>query len=182
MTLVQQNWAWISSNGLVAAILAATCFGLGWAAATLFFQERMAVLKERQTKPESQASKSFTYPNEGRHGKNVLSNSTDHAVVGEHNSFRAVVPANSKLRIKLEGPAPKNSSDIGPSWSYGVGPINWTANLYEPELGGSQSFVAEAGTADLMLKFTRPGEVRIIAFEGESPSPSWTKVIRVRVQ
>ncbi len=185
MTLLQQNWAWISSNGWGAATLAVACVVFGWGAATLFYQERMTLLKERQTKPEKAAPEtppitSVSYPSDGRHGKNVLANSTDDVIVNEPNSFRAVVPPNSRLHIKLEGSFLENPSVVPASWSYAVGPINWTANRYEAERGGRQSFVAEGGTADLKIFFGRPGEVRITAFEGESPSPSWTKTIRVR--
>jgi hypothetical protein len=182
MELVQQNWHWISTNPWGAAGLALLCITFGWAAASLFYQERIEVLKERQSVPKKQTSSSpqFVYPTVGRHGKNVLANSTKDVFVGDWLSFRAEIPSKSRLHIELQGPEFEDLDDTGASWMYSISTINWTTSKYDAQNGGRQFFDAEEGTADLKLQFARAGEVRITALEGASQTPSWTKVLRVR--
>lgn len=184
MDLLQQNWLWITGNPWGATGLALLCITLGWGAAGLLYQERIEILKERQAAPEKQNSSSaaFAYPSIGRHGKNVLANSTNHVFVGEWLSFRAEIPPKSRLHIELQGPKPEHLGDTGASWSYSIGTINWTASGYDAHAGGRQSFEAEEGTADLKLQFARPGAVQITALEGASQAPSWTRTLRVRAK
>lgn len=134
--------------------------------------------------PEKQAASCavITYPSVGRHGKNVLANSTDDVFVEEWLSFRAEIAPKSRLRIGLQGPKPEYMDDTRASWCYSIGPINWTASEYDPQGGGRQYFDAEEGTADLKLRFDRPGEVQITALEGASQTPSWIRILRVRAK
>jgi len=183
MDLLQQNWLWISNNPWGFASLALFCIALSWGAASLFYRERIEILKERLAAPEKRAvPAAFTYTSSGRHGTNILANSTNDVFVEEWLSFRAEVPPKDRLHIELQGPKPKYLDDTGPSWMYGIGAINWTASGYDPHDGGRQSFEAEGGAADLKLQFLRAGEVQIIAREGTTQSPSWTRTLRVQAK
>jgi hypothetical protein len=182
MDFLQQNWIWISSNPWGAVGLTLSCLTLGWGAASLFYQERIEILKERQGGPQQQPleSSAFAYPLVGRHGKNILANSINDVVVEDWLSFRAEIPSKSRLHIELQGPEWEDLDDTGASWCYSIGPLNWTASKYDLSNGGRQFFDAEGGAADLKLQFLRPGEVRITALEGAAQTPSWTKILRVR--
>lgn len=181
MDLLQQNWLWISSNPWGSASLAFLCIALGWGAASLLYRERIEILKERLAVSEKNAvPTAFTYSSSGRHGKNVLANSTNDVSVEEWLSFRAGVPLKDRLHIELQGPKPRHLGDAGPSWMYSIGAINWTASGYDAHDGGRQSFEAEGGAADLKMQFLRAGEVRIIAREGTSQTPSWTRTLHVQ--
>lgn len=181
MNFLQENWLWISTNPWSVAGFALICISIGWGAATLLYQERIALLKERQatSTKETSLSTAFIYPPVGRHGKNILANSTNDIFIQEWLSFRAEVPPKSRLHIELQGPKPEHLDDTGPSWVFGISIINWTANGYDEASGGRQSFLAEDGIADLKLQFIRSGNVQITAFEGISQTPSWTKTLRV---
>lgn len=81
----------------------------------------------------------------------------------------------------MKGPKPTTLSDTDASWYYSVGKsINWTANDYDNLLGGRQTFHAEGAVADKEMHFARGGEVEIIAYEGDSQTASWRKVLNIR--
>lgn len=77
MEFIQKNWEWISSHPWLVITLALMFFLLGWKAATLFYKERIELLKEKQNgeKPANSEPAVFEYPQNGRYGKNILSNS-----------------------------------------------------------------------------------------------------------
>jgi hypothetical protein len=182
MELIEKNWEWIASNPWGSIGLTILCIALGWGAARLFYQERLEILKERRSSNSShKALDKFKYVEHGRSGKNILSNSHTSVAIDERVSLRAEIPNESKLHIEMKGPKPTTLSDTGASWFYSVGKsINWTANDYEKPSGGRQSFHAEGGVADKELHFARAGEVEIIAYEGNSQTVTWRKVLNIR--
>lgn len=155
--------------------------GLG-GAARMFYQERLAILKEKvlSNSPNEVVGR-FIYAEHGRNGKNILSNSHISVAIEERVSLRAEIPNKSKLHIEMKAPKPTTLGDIGDSWFFSLGKsINWTANDYEKPSGGTQSFHAEGGIADKELYFARAGKVEIVAYEGDSQTISWRKVLNIR--
>lgn len=182
MEFLQTNWHWITSNSWGALGLSILCFTLGWAAARLIYQERLELLKEKSSKHSIEESNvKFIYAEHGRYGKNILSNAHTSIVLNEHVSLRAEIPNRSKLHVEIKGPMPTTLDDNEASWYFAVGKsINWSAKDYESSLGGRQSFYAESGVAEKELHFSRTGEMKIIAYEGDSQIPSWSKTLTVR--
>lgn len=63
MKFIETNWPWISSNPWISSSFAILCFGFGWAAAHLYYKERIEVLRERLATSNdsiSQLKNSFT--------------------------------------------------------------------------------------------------------------------------
>ncbi|WP_412972079.1 hypothetical protein [Glaciecola sp. MF2-115] len=183
MDIIKNNWEWLSVNPWVAIALALMFFGLGWAAANLFYKERIQLLKEKNNASNSQTvvHENFEYPQSGRYGKNVLSNTAQSIGINEKVGFRAEIPKKSRILVVLKGPKPLHKSDKGHSWQYNLSKrSNWTTSTYESESGGRQEFTAENGTADMELEFVRSGEATIEVFEGEDKSVSWVKIITIR--
>ncbi|WP_456983524.1 hypothetical protein [Luteimonas sp. A478] len=181
MDFLQQNWAWMSSNPWGSLGLALLCFGLGWGAARLLYHERLEVLKEKgHAHAGPVPSTTFSYPQHGRHGKNILSNSVNDVALDEHVSLRAEIPASSRMYVEIRGPKPEDLGDTEVSWFFSLGQtINWTSSKYDVAGGGKQSFSAESGIADMQLRFARPGDVQIVAYEGASQTPAWSKTLHV---
>jgi len=187
MDLLQQHWSWIASNPVGFIAMAALFSGLGWTAAKLIYGERIEVLRTRVERTQEHASPvkgqpaAFTYPPHGRHGRNILSNSTHQVHVNEPLSLHAVIPTPERLHIVLSGLPPIYISDTSAAWGFSVvGVVNWVQSLYHQDMKAAQQhFDAEAGPADLQLSFSRTGDLVIQAFEGGSQSLSWTRRIRV---
>jgi hypothetical protein len=183
MEFIKNNWEWFSSNPWVAVTLALMFFGLGWAAAKLFYNERIELLKEKNNGSHSQPVKheNFEYPQSGRYGKNVLCNTVLSIGINDKVAFRAQIPTKSRILVVIKGPRPLHKSDTGHSWQFSHSKrANWTTSTYEPENGGRQEFTAENGAADMELEFVRSGEATISVFEGEDKSVSWEKTITIR--
>tara|TARA_R110000868_G_scaffold220806_1_gene472222 strand:- start:4442 stop:5002 length:561 start_codon:yes stop_codon:yes gene_type:complete len=185
MDFVKENWDWIFENIWKVISIATIFFAAGWGIATLFYKERIEILKERgqqkQESPSDDAVDEFKYPETGKNGRNLLANSILSIKKGEKVSLKAIIPKNEKLLIELKGPKIVHKHDNDASWIFSMGRIrNWTAKTYEPENGGRQEFDAEYGTADMELEFKREGEVIISVFEGENRSKTWTKRITIR--
>jgi hypothetical protein len=159
-------------------------FCLGWAAASLFYKERIEILKEKNNgsnSPKTIANENFEYPQSGRYGKNVLANTAQSIGINEKVGFRAEIPKKSRILFVLKGPKPLHKSDKGHSWQFSLSRLsNWTTSTYESENGGRQEFTAENGTADMELEFVRSGVATIEVFEGEDKSVSWVKTITIR--
>ncbi|NAW33742.1 hypothetical protein [Halomonas alimentaria] len=181
MKFLYENWNWISSNAWVATGFALLFFGLGWGSARILYHERLELLKAKSGSAESQPpSTSFTYPQFGRHGKNVLANTTTNVVAEEWVSLRAEIPVNSELHVEMCGPQPEYLDDTEGSWMYSIGHvINWTASEYDFSNGGKQCFDAEGGIADMKLRFTRAGVVKISAYEGGAQRVTWERTFNV---
>ena len=182
MDFIKTNWDWISNDPWVSLGFAAFCCGIGWAAACLYYKERIEILKERISGMPSAKEKivKYSYAQHGRYGKNMLVNSTSTIKVAEPVSLRAEIPDGERLHIEMEGPKRAYLSDNDASWCYTVGKsINWSAQAYKNEKGGFQAFDAEGGVADKELKFNRVGEVKVSVFEGESQTPSWIRTFMV---
>jgi hypothetical protein len=61
-----------------------------------------------------------------------------------------------------------------------MGVTNWIPSTYvEGTSPPVQYFNAEAGPAEMQIYFGRAGDVQIEVFEGDGPTPSWSKRIRV---
>ena len=61
-----------------------------------------------------------------------------------------------------------------------MGVTNWIPSTYvENTSPPVQYFNAEAGPAEMQFYFGRAGDVQIEVFEGDGPTPSWSKRIRV---
>ncbi|MBI2814784.1 MAG: hypothetical protein HYX71_10915 [Opitutae bacterium] len=125
------------------------------------------------------AAGQFNYPEQGRHGPNILSNSTHTVYTMDGVSMRAEIPANSKLQVKLKMDIRKQT-DAG--WYYDISKIsNWVNRGYEQPIGqASQLFDAEPGRADIELRFQQSGMLQIEVYEGEAKSPSWVRTVRVQ--
>lgn len=183
MDFIKENWNWIIDNFWKLITLTSIFFIAGWSLSSLFYKERIEILKEKlnNNKIGSKSLVEFTYPETGINGKNILANSTLTIEENENVSLKAVIPNNEKLVVELKGPKPIHKHDNNASWSFSLGKKrNWTAKTYEPENGGRQEFDAESGSADMELKFHREGEVMISVFEGDKRSSTWTKTINVR--
>lgn len=176
----KNNWEWISANwwGSVGLVL----FGLtvGMTIAGLY---QGLVHRRGEHGLHAGAKKLaevFSYPQFGRHGKNILSNSVGDVAVEERLSFRAEIPEGSRISVVLRGPIPEHLGDTDGSWYLPLGQsINWTFDTYQFDGGGKQTFSAEGGKADMQIYFSRLGAVKISVFEGESRIPSWSKEIHV---
>ena len=186
MDLIKANWDWIASNPWGFAALAALLFGAGWGFAKLLYSERIELLKAQiAASSESGTSKipatKFLYRPNGRHGRNVLADTTHDVTAGDQLSFQADVPDGKKLHVVVHGPPPQSLSETFGAWYFSViGVNNWTHSTYQENTSGPiQHFNAEDGRADMMFFFGRPGEVLIDVFEGDSKSPAWSKTIHV---
>jgi hypothetical protein len=185
MDFIKENWDWVFENIWKVISIATIFFGAGWGIATLFYKERIEILKERgqqkQESPSNDVVDEFKYPETGKNGRNILANSILSIKKGEKVSLKAIIPKNEKLLIELKGPKIVHNQDNDATWIFSMGRIrNWTAKTYEPENGGRQEFDAEYGTADMELEFQREGEVIISVFEGDKRSKTWTKQITIR--
>ncbi|WP_273277283.1 hypothetical protein [Maribacter polysiphoniae] len=182
MDFIKENWNWIVENIWKVVSLVLISFITGWRLASLFYNERIEILKAKKNTTNSIISPDeFKYPETGRNGKNILANSTLTINKNEKVSLKAIIPNNEKLVVELKGPRRVHKQDDDASWVFSLGRIrNWTAKTYEPENGGRQEFDAETGTADMELEFKREGEIIISVFEGERRSNTWTKRIKVR--
>ena len=183
MEFIQKNWDLFSIHPWLFVTLALMFFILGWKAATLFYKERIELLKEKNNgeKPIIPEPEGFEYPQSGRYGKNILSNSVISIKKNDKVALRAQIPLKSILLIEIKGPAPLNKNDHDGSWCFNLSKrLNWTISMYEFENGGRQEFTAEAGIADMELKFVRCGEVAIVAYEDDDRNISWEKTITIR--
>jgi hypothetical protein len=183
MGIVKDNWELIASNPWFVISLALMFSILGWKAATLFYKERIELLKEKSNGNNQTLSEPefFDYPQSGRYGKNVLSNSVQSINKNEKVALRSEIPKKSRLLIIIKGPDPQHKSDTGGSWQFSLSKkSNWTTSTYEFENGGRQEFTAENGTADMELEFTRSGNVTFSVFEGEEKNASWEKEITIK--
>lgn len=189
MEILQQNWGLISSHPWVFASVAALFFSLGWGAARLLYVERLELLKEKvdgskqpTTLQQQDNPKEFSYPTNGRHGRNLLSSTTQEVRVNDSFSLRADIPENSQLHLVLKGLPPVYVEDTSASWSFSsVGVANWVGGDYHQDMqSAEQHFDAESGTAELKLNLHRAGSLTIEAYEGTDQRPTWSKVIQVR--
>ena len=183
MDFIKSNWEWISNHPWHVITIAFMFFVLGWKAATLYYKERIELLKEKNNnsvKPESEPEQ-FKYPQSGRYGKNILSNYVLTSTLNEKVALRVEIPQKSRILIVMLGPEMLNKTDRGGSWRMSLSKLsNWTFNNYDSDNGGRQEFTAESGVADLELELTRAGEITITVFEGEDRNPSWEKTIEVK--
>lgn len=178
---LQDNWGWISSNwwGSIGLVVLGATFG---AVVTKLYYQRpnYEVPATKDSAVIEAENASFSFPQFGRHGKNVLSNSVGDVEIGESLSLRASIPSASRISVEMRGPLPTYLDDTMASWGMRLGQsINWTWDTYKPDQGGKQQFNAEGGPADLLIQFAREGEVEIAVYEGESRAPSWTKTLHV---
>jgi hypothetical protein len=188
MDILQQNWALISGHPWPFASIALLFFGLGWGAARLLYAERLELLKERSggikqaSSPHQENQKEFSYPTNGRHGRNLLSSSTQEVRADESFSLRAEIPNSSRLHLVLKGLPPIYLEDTSASWSYSVvGVANWVSGEYHQDMkSAEQHFDAESGAADLKLHLHRAGNLTIEAYEGTDQRPTWSKIVQVR--
>jgi hypothetical protein len=183
MDFIKNNWEWISTHPWLVITIALMFFVLGWKAATLFYKERIELLKEKNNNVPKvdNEPETFKYPQSGRYGNNVLSNSVITTTLNGKVALRAETPQYSRILIEMLGPKPLHKSDLGASWQMSMSKLlNWTFNTYDFDNGGRQEFTAENGVADLELEFLRSGEVTINIFEGEDRNPSWQKTIIVK--
>lgn len=183
MDFINENWNWILENIWKIISLLSVSFLAGWKLASLFYKERIEILKakEKKNKQTDNNEDEFVYPETGRTGRNILANSTININKNEKVSLKAIIPTNKKLVIDLKGPKPVHLDDNNASWVYSLGKKrNWAVKTYEPENGGRQEFDAESGSADMELEFLRAGEVIISVFEGNKISNTWTKTINIR--
>ncbi len=135
----------------------------------------------KQRSPKKDASSIFLYPDSGRHGRNLLSNSTHEVIVDEPISLRAEIPPGTKLHLALKAELSSAGGASG-GWSYQVDTVmNWTSSSYRADAGrAEQHFDAEAGLADMRLRFHRSGQLTIEGFEGTAQSASWRRVVVLR--
>jgi hypothetical protein len=183
MEFLKTNWDWIASSPWLVASLALTFFLLGWAAAQLFYKERIELLKEKKNSKSTTTAEpnNITYPQSGRHGKNILANSLVSVIKNEKLTMRAEIPRNSNLVLEIKGPKPIHKQDNESSWLFSSTKIhNWSNSTYEFENGGRQEFIAEEGIADMEIWFAREGEVIITAYHRDERSPAWSKHLTVR--
>lgn len=186
MDNLQQIWPVIQDQIWSFSSLALVIFGLGWGAARLFYGERLEILKEKAGRPKEaprdSSPKAFAYPTDGRHGRNLLSNTVREARVGDIFSLRAEIPKGSSLHVILKGLPPIYLEDTSAAWSYSVvGVANWVAGEYHQDMqAAEQHFNAEVGAAELRLYIHREGELVIEAYEGGPGGNSWRKAMRVR--
>lgn len=186
MDFIKENWDWIFENIWKVISIATIFFAAGWGIATLFYKERIEILKEKRGQQKQESSSDdvvddFKYPETGKNGKNILANSILSIRKGEKVSLIAIIPKKEKLLIVLKGSKIVHKQDNAASWIFSMGRIrNWTAKRYEPENGGRQEFDAEHGTADMELEFQREGELIISVFEGDKRSKTWIKRVIIR--
>lgn len=132
----------------------------------------------------------FSYPAQGEAGPNLLAPGVGQVTVGQHVALSAVVPGESMLLVSFRGepepdpPAGSLIGGIGGAWFYSIapGPLNWRGNHYrggDSTVGPTQTFTARGGPAELDMHFGRPGSVVLEVHERGSPSPTWTKIIRI---
>jgi hypothetical protein len=186
MELLKENWNWIVSNPWGFATMSVLLLGAGWAAAKMFYSERIELLKARASGHDSRSAdkptiKKFQYRPIGRHGRNVLADTTHDATVGDPMSLQAEIPDGEKLHVVMRGPPPSSLSPTLGAWYYSViGVANWAPSTYKEDTSSStQHFNAEVGQAEMKFTFNRTGDVVIEAFEGETRKPSWSKTIHV---
>lgn len=182
MEFIKNNWDWISSNLWGAFGLVALCVGLGWTFASLYYKERIEILKEKNSgiSPTKKNIMKYQYAQHGRYGKNILSNSTSTVKVGEPVSLRADIPDGKQLHVEIKGPKRVYLEDEEASWQCSVEhSINWSAQKYQNEKGGFQAFDAEDRIADKNLTFNRVGEVTLNVYEAESQNISWGRTFSV---
>lgn len=186
MDLFKANWDWIASNPWGFAALSLLMFGLGWGLAKLLYGERLELLKVQlfslsKSCPENGPVTEFRYRSHGRHGRNVLADTTHDVTIDEKLSFQADVPDGEKLHVVLHGPQPQLLSETSGAWHFSViGVNNWTNSKYQENTSGCvQHFNAEEGPADMQFFFARPGQVKIEVFEGDSRAATWSKSLHV---
>lgn len=123
----------------------------------------------------------FQYKPIGRHGPNVLAAATQDVNVGQRLSFQSNIPEGQTLRVVLHGTSRKSPDDSCAAWRFNVmGVTNWVPSTYQESTSPPvQYFNAEAGPAEMQFYFGRTGDVQIEVFEGDGPTPSWSKRIRV---
>ena len=189
MELNKANWDWILNNPWGFAALSLLIFGAGWGLAKLFYSERIELLKAQIASAGTRSSESspvsgFHYRSHGRHGRNLLAETTHDVVVDEQLSFQATVPEGRRVHVVLRGPQPHSLSETAGAWYFPViGVNNWTASKYQENTSGCvQHFNAEEGPADMQLFFARAGRVQIEAFEGDDRAATWSKCIYVSDQ
>lgn len=187
MEFFQQNWALIGSNPWIFATVALLFFSMGWGAARLLYSERLEILKAKAERHQPNSAVAtgdiqFSYPVNGRHGRNLLSSATHEARINEQLSLRAEIPNQSRLHLVLKGLPPLYIDDTSGGWSYSVaGVANWVAHQYHQDMqNAEQHFDAESGVAELRLQLLRQGDLTIEAYEGTDQRPTWSKVIKVR--
>lgn len=194
LKIVDTNWAWLIENPLGFLAIAAIFFAIGWKFSTNFHKERIEEksAENRKLKLEldennkkdtkEKRADTFAYSDRGRHGRNVLSNTTHDVSIGEYLSFQAIVPDCSTLQITLHGP-PMTSigeTSLGAWFFSAIGVTNWVHSEYQESTScPTQHFNAEAGSADMKFHFKRPGKVLIEAFENGTKTASWTKQINI---
>jgi hypothetical protein len=160
--------------------------GIGWGVARQLYIERIELLKAQIASPSKISSENgpvtdFRYRPHGRHGRNVLAETTHDVAVGEQLSLQANVPEGKKLHVVLHGPQPQSLSEISGAWHFSViGVNNWTNSRYQENTSGCvQHFNAEEGPADMQFFFSRPGQVEVQVFEGDDRAATWSKSLHV---
>lgn len=186
MNFIEQNWQLISSHPWVFASFALLFLTIGWGGAKIIYAERIERLKldlEDARRPAGLVAASgttFSYPATGRHGRNLLSNSTHSAHVNESFSLRAEVPSGSKLHLVLK--LRHTSNEVPVSWDFSVmGVVNWVNGPYEgTQRATVQHFDAEGGLAELKLNLRRAGELEIAAYEASNQTPTWCRTVQIK--
>lgn len=206
---LQAHWAWISGDFTASLTVIAVSMTTGFLVAQFFYKQavsnrddRLNTLKERLegksaeiktlqeqlakqiSAPTSVQSSSPTltgptYPENGFHGKNILSPLVVSADREVPHSMCVDIPAGQRLRIRLQQVSGTASIGEISAWSYRLPPRNWQSDLYD-QSRSEQMFDATPGQADLSIRFYRAGEVQIQAFMEGSHMPVWTKSLTVR--
>lgn len=137
---------------------------------------------------------SYTFPTTGEAGRNILAPGVTQVSQGEHVALSAVVPHERRLVVVVKGepkgaptPSPSGMPAMGgamAAWFYSTAPapLNWRGNRYTPatpETGAIQTFTALEGAAELDMNFEEPGLITLDVHEQGSPTPTWSKQIRV---
>lgn len=179
MDFFEKNWAWLAAQPWTSLGFAVTFFGFGWGLAFLYYDRIIKLLEAAGGAAAGDpVSSTFTYPQAGRYGKNILANSVKDVQAGERLSLRAEIPNASRIHVELQGPRRDGQTGMG-AWFVTLPFINWTKRSYNDTNGARQIFDAESGLAELEIWFEWVGEVKISVTEGTSPTPSWSKIIRV---
>jgi len=137
--------------------------------------------KKAESRNDTSTAVNLHYPEHGRHGPNILSNSTHEVFTQEGVSMRAEIPARSKLQVRIKMDLP-DQTKFG--WFYDTSKIsNWVNRGYEQPTGtgrATQLFDAEPGSADIEVRFQQTGNLQIEVYEGEAQSPSWSRTVHIR--
>ncbi|MCC2961424.1 hypothetical protein LK540_13425 [Massilia sp. IC2-278] len=177
LDFLEKNWDWLNAKPWAAATFAVIFLSMGWAGARIFDKIK-SFFEARNSSIQNLPSATITYPPAGNYGKNILANSVKDVHVDERVSMRAEIPPGTRLHIELKGPRREGQTGMG-AWFITLPYMNWIKRDYHDNDSARQNFDAESGVAELQMWFAWVGEVEISAIEGSSPTPSWSKTIRV---